>query len=162
MENEINNSGSRFGKWFERSAGRPLKARDKIIGVILVVVFLFIFYVTLDANKYRAMVHVVAGEGKVGINPIAESLDFGDLSRGTSAVRKVDIKNNISMPMYVMVWKTGSISDLEKMSNNFFVVKPHGEEKIEFTAYIPASAEVDKIYSGRVYLFKIPTFWLIR
>lgn len=162
IDNKITNSKGRFNQWFERNAGRPLKLSDKIIGLILLIIFLFVFYVTLDANKYRAMVRVISGQGKVGINPTAESLDFGDLSRGTSAVRKVNVKNNIAMPMYIIIWETGKISGLMKTSNNFFVLKPHSEEKIEFTTYMPASAQIDKEYRGRVYLFKIPTFWIIK
>ncbi len=161
MENETNSqienpAKSRFNRWFERNAGRPIKTSDKIIAAIFIVIFLFVFYVFLDANKYRAMAHVIAGEGKVGINPLTDSLDFGDLSRGTSAVRRVDLKNGIAVPVYVIIWETGDLSDLMKESKNFFVLKPGTEEKVEFSTYIPASAEIGKNYTGRVYLFKIP------
>ena len=53
-----------------------LRLIDKIVLAILLIVFLFAFYVTLDANKYRALVQVVEGEGRVGVNPTAEALDF--------------------------------------------------------------------------------------
>lgn len=146
--------------WIEKQAGRPLKTRDKVIGIILIVIFLFVFYVVLDANKYRAMVRIIPGEGKVGINPTTESLDFGDLSPGMSQVRKVKINNGIFMPVYVMIWKTGGISDLMTISDNYFKVKPGEEKEVEFPVYVPASAVVDSNYTGRVYLFKIPTFGL--
>ena len=152
--------GPKVGQFLEKTAGRPLKKRDKILIGVLVVVFLFVFYVVLDANKYRAMVHVIEGEGKVGVNPTAEAIDFGDLSRGTSAVRRVDLKNGTFMPVYVMIFKTGSVSDLMKIDRNFFKLKGGDQTKIEFSIYMPASAEIDKTYSGRVYLFKIPTFGL--
>src|SRR3989344_9346822 len=73
------------GIW-HRLTGEPLKMWEKIVGVILALVFLFVFYVVLDANKYRATVHVIEGQGRVGVNPTTELLDFGDLSPGTSAV----------------------------------------------------------------------------
>src|SRR3989338_7519555 len=144
-------------QWVEKTAGRPLKTKDKVIGVILIVIFVFIFYVVLDANKYRAMVHVIEGQGRVGVNPTAEAIVFGDLSRGTSAVRRVDLKNGTIMPMYVMVFKMGSISDLVNINRNFFRLKPGESEKIELEIYVPASAEIGKDYGGRVFLFKIPT-----
>ncbi len=152
----------KVNQWFQETAGRPLKKRDKILIGVLVIIFLFVFYVALDANKYKAMVRVIEGQGRVGVNPTAESIDFGDLSRGTSAVRRVDLKNATFMPVYVMIWKTGLISDLMKIDKNFFTLKPGASEKIEFSAYMPASAEIDKEYNGRVYLFKIPTLWLLR
>ena len=174
MEETQNNSQSNQGNegsgmkwrlngmkpWLEKQAGRPLKTRDKVIGIILIVIFLFVFYVVLDANKYKALVHIIPGEGKVGVNPTTESLDFGDLSPGMSQVRKVKINNGIFMPVYVMIWKTGGISDLMTVSDNYFKVKPGEEKQVEFPVYVPASAVVDSNYTGRVYLFKIPTFGL--
>ena len=147
--------------WLEKQAGRPLKTRDKVIGIILIVIFLFVFYVVLDANKYRAMVRVIPGEGKVGINPTTEYLDFGDLSPGMSQVRKVKINNGIFMPVYVMIWKTGKISDLVTISDNYFKVKPGEEKEVEFPLYVPNMDVADAsgtVFTGRVYLFKIPTF----
>ena len=144
--------------WVEKTAGRPLRKSDKIIGLVLLIIFLFIFYVVLEANKYRAMVRVIEGQGRVGVNPTTESLDFGDLSRGTSAIRRVNLENGTFMPMYVMIWEMGGISDLMDISQNYFKLKPRESVKIDFTTYVPASAEIDKNYTGRVFLFKVPTF----
>jgi hypothetical protein len=137
-----------------------MKLYQKVIIVIILVVFLFVFYVVLDANKYRSQVKVVEGEGRAGINPTTEYLDFGDLSRGVTAVRRVNIVNGTFIPMFVTIVKTGDISDLVDISQNNFKLAPGEETRIEFTNYIPASAEVDRIYKGRVYIFKIPTFGL--
>ncbi len=145
-----------ISKWWEKMTGEPLKTWEKILGVVLLVVFLLVFYITLDANKFKATVHVVEGESVIGLNPTTERLDFGDLSRGTSAVRRVEVKNDIPLSTYVVMFKTGEISDLIDISKNFFRLKPREETKIEYSVYMPASAETDKIYDGRVYLFKIP------
>ncbi len=136
----------------------PLRRRDKIIIGVIIVIFLFVFYVMLDANKYRAVVHIVEGRSKVGVNPTSERLDFGDLAQGTSMIRRVEIQNGTPIPMYIMIFKIGSISDLIDIDKNFFRLAPRSTEKIEFAMYIPASAQVDADYTGRVYLFKIPTF----
>ena len=48
----------------------------------------------------------------------------------------------------------------ENISKNYFTLAPRAEEKIEFITYVPASAQVDANYTGRMYLFKIPTFGL--
>ncbi len=110
----------------------------------------------LDANKYRAHVLVVAGEGRVGINPTTESLDFGDLSRGTSAIRRVNIENNTPIPMWIAVVRTGGIGELMDLNRNYFTMPGLTRDRIEFTVYMPASAEIGKTYSGRVYIFRIP------
>ncbi len=151
-----------FGAWWQKTTGQPLRAKDKAVLIIIGVLFLFTFYVSLDANKYRALVKVVEGEGKVGVNPTDQALDFGDLARGTSAVRRVSLENGTFMPVYVLVWKTGSISGLMDIEEgkSAFRLAPKESTKIEFLTYVPASAEVNKDYTGRVYVFKIPTFGL--
>ena len=144
----------------ERIAGEPLRKRDKIIISIILVLFLVVFYIVLDANKYSATVAVIEGQGKVGVNPTSERLDFGDLSPGTSMVRRVDINNSTFIPMFIAVMRFGGINDLMKLDQNFFRLAGHEQTKLEFSVYMPASAEIGKTYNGRVFLFKIPTFGL--
>ncbi len=64
----------------EKKEKYRMRLSDKIIAAVLAVFFICIFYIVLDANKYRATVRIVPGEGMVGINPSTASLDFGDLS----------------------------------------------------------------------------------
>jgi hypothetical protein len=155
---KVKNAGRAL--WSDWKTGwQAMKIWQKVVTVAILVIFLFAFYVVLDANKYPALVRVIEGEGKVGVNPTDRALDFGDLSRGTSAVRRVNIKNGTPMPMYVMIFKFGGISDLVQIDKNFFKLQGGQEEKIEFTTYMPASAPIDSNYTGRVFLFKIPTFW---
>ena len=160
----VKSSGQRrrfsFGRWWQEKTGEPLKTSEKILAAVFVFIFLFVFYVALDANKYVAQVRVVEGEGRVGVNPTTELLDFGDLSRGATVIRRVELQNGTFMPIFVVVVKTGSIADLIDIDENYFELKPGEETKIEFKNFIPASAEVGRVYNGRVYLFKIPTFGL--
>jgi len=139
-----------------REFWRKLSRVEKTTLAVLIILFLAVFYVTLDANKYRATVHVIEGEGRVGVNPTTELLDFGDLSPGTSAVRRVDIQNGTFMPMYIAVMRSGNISELMKLDKNYFIVPPKSGAKIEFTVYMPASAPIDETMNGKVILFKIP------
>src|SRR3989344_2215510 len=132
-----------------------LSVVQKVIAVVLGLVVLFAFYIALDANKYSATVLVVEGEGRVGINPTTEVLDFGDLSPGTPAVRRVEIANGTSIPIFVAVVRFGSITDLLELSRNFFVLPGETVERLEFSVYMPASAPVGERLNGRVYLFKI-------
>ena len=160
LKNSFGQTGEKVRTWWRRTTGAPMKTHEKIIGIVLIVVFLCAFYLTLDANKYRALVHVIEGEGKVGVNPTTEALDFGDLSPGTSAVRKVSIANGTPMPMYIMVFKLGGVSELMKIDRNFFKLPARGDAQIEFTVYMPASAKINADYKGRVFLFKVPTLGL--
>ncbi len=167
MDEEIQNLDSQEKKslpaeasakagWWERKTGEKLKRSEKVAGIAFLVIFLLVFYVTLDANKYGAVVRAIEGEGKVGINPTTERLDFGDLSRGTSAVRTVTVKNESAIPFFVTVVRIGEIRGLTKMEKNNFVLRKGEEQQLNFTVYMPASAEIDHIYKGRVFVFKIP------
>lgn len=142
--------------WWARMTAEKLTRGEKIWAIVFGIVFLCIFYVTLDANKYQALVHVVEGEGKVGVNPTTERLDFGDLSRGTAAVRTVTVTNDTFVPFFVTIVKLGSISSLMNISENNFMLRKGQEKKIEFGTYMPASAEIGRKYTGRVFVFKIP------
>lgn len=157
-ESRVMNYETRMG-WWHRMTGQPMKTHEKIIGVILLVIFLFVFYVVLDANKYEATVHVISGEGRVGVNPTTERLDFGDLSPGTAAVRRVTIQNDTPIPMYVAVFRIGRINELMELDQNFFTVPRGAKEQLEFTVYMPASATDGDTLGGRVYIFKIPGPW---
>src|SRR3989304_6855723 len=110
-ENETEQKKRMFAGWWS-----DLQRWEKAVSIVCAILVLFLFYVTLDANKYQTVVRVVEGEGRVGVNPTTERLDFGDLSRGTSAVRTVTIKNGTIMPMYVVMVKTGKIADLVEIA----------------------------------------------
>jgi hypothetical protein len=151
MNNEIHTAETNVVETKKR-----LTLFQKIVAGFLALVFLFLFYITLDANKYRATVLVIEGEGKVGVNPTTERLDFGDLSPGGRAVRTVSIENGTFLPVYVFALPLGSITDIMTLDKNAFVVGAHTSDKIEFSVYMPASAPVGQHLNGRVYLFKIP------
>lgn len=129
----------------------------RIVFVIVALLFLFALYLSLDANKFRATVHVVEGESVIGVNPTTESLDFGDLSRGSSAIRRVTLKNGTAIPVFVKAITLGGIADLVDLDKNNFTLAPREEVTLEFSLFMPASAESDKTYAGRVFIFKIPT-----
>lgn len=153
-DNQNKSIASRLRSWVTPS--EPLRRKDKIILAVLALVFVFVFYVTLDANKYRATVRVIEGEGRVGVNPTDEQLDFGDLSPGTSAVRRVNVVNGTPMPVFIAIVKMGEIASLIDIDANYFTLPARADQKIEFSMYMPASGKIDYIYDGRVYLFKIP------
>ncbi len=137
---------------------KPKKSKLKIIiWVIVVIVLIFVVVQYLNAAKYEALVQVVNSD-KIGVNPTGERLDFGDLPHDKSAVRSVILQSQGNTGAYVMVFKTGDISDLMKVSRNYFTLKPHTTEKLEISVYVPNSAEF-RYYKGKVMIFQIPKVW---
>ena len=127
----------------------------KIIYIILAVILFIVIVQILVADKYKAVVQVIEEEGKVGINPMADKLDFGDLSRDFGATRYVSIENNGKYKIYISVWKFGNIAELIKISRNNFTLESGEKERLAFEMYMPISADKEK-YSGWVWVFKLP------
>ena len=127
----------------------------KITYIILAVILFIVIVQILVADKYKAVVQVIEEEGRVGINPMADKLDFGDLSRDFGATRYVSIENNGKYKVYIMVWKFGNIAELIKLSRNNFTLNSGEKERLAFEMYMPVSADKDK-YSGWVWVFKLP------
>ncbi len=135
-----------------------MKIVKKIIIGILIIVALCVIIQLVNAAKYKMVINVVEGENIMGINPLADKLDFGDLSRNNGMTRYVTMKSAGGISTYVVVWKFGEIADLVKLNKNNFVLKPGEEIKLAFEINIPPSAPIKK-YSGWTVIFRIPKFF---
>lgn len=127
----------------------------KILIIIGAIIALLIVIQVINAAKYQMVVNVVGEENVMGINPLAEKLDFGDLSKNNGMTRYVTMKNGGGVATYVAVWKFGEISDLIKLSKNNFILESGEEVKLAFEIKIPPSAPV-KNYSGWAIIFRLP------
>ena len=127
----------------------------KILIIIVVIIALILVVQIVNAAKYKMVVNVVEGENVMGVNPLADKLDFGDLSRNNGMTRYVTMKSGGGISTYVIVWKFGEISDLVNSNKGSFTLKPGEETKLAFEIKIPPSAEIKK-YSGWVWIFRLP------
>ena len=127
----------------------------KILIGIACFLLLIVAVQIINAAKYKMVVNVVEGENVMGVNPLTESLDFGDLSRNNGMTRYVDLKSAGGVSTYVAAVKFGEIADLIKLDKNFFVLGSGQQEKIAFEISVPPSAQIKK-YSGWVVIFRLP------
>ena len=125
------------------------------VGALVMVKVALVVIQVVNAAKYRMVVNVVEGENIMGVNPLADKLDFGDLSRNNGMTRYVTMKSAGGIETYIMVWKFGEIADLVKLNKNNFVLNSGDEVKLAFEIQIPPSAPVKK-YSGWVWIFRLP------
>lgn len=131
-------------------------SRGKLIGLIVVLVIVWFGAIQImAAERYSAVVNVIEGENKLGINPSTEMLDFGDLSRDTGASRFITLKNPGKRDKVIAIVKYGEIAELMKIDRNNFVLKPGEEVKLEFHVRVPVSAPYKK-FAGKVIIFKYP------
>lgn len=139
------------------SQSKVLVLAKKIVLAIAFLVLVFVAAQVVNAEKYQAVVRVVSEEGKIGVNPTTERLDFGDLAKNASAVRYVTVTNGGGLKSSVMVIKFGGVSDLIKIDPARFVLKPSQSQRIRFEMFMPPSANKER-YSGWVFIIKVPLF----
>ena len=131
-------------------------SKIKIILIVIVAILVLVVVVqVINAAKYKMVVNVVEGENIMGINPLADKLDFGDLSRNNGMTRYVTLKSGGGTATYIVVWQFGGIADLVKLNQNYFTLNPGEEVKLSFEINIPPSAEIQK-YSGWTIIFRLP------
>jgi len=123
--------------------------------VLVVILMSAIFSQAINASRYDMTVNVKDGENILGINPMQEKLDFGDLSRNNGMKRYISLKSDGNVPTYIAILQLGEISDLVKPERNFFVLPSGNEMKLAFEIKIPPSAAT-KTYSGKVWIFRFP------
>lgn len=138
----------------QQARGKMSKAKAIIILAAVVIVW-FLAVQIMAAERYSMQINVKAEENVMGVNPLTESLDFGDLSRNLGATRIVTIKNNSQSDKYILVWLRGEIASLVKVNKNNFTLKPGEEVKLEFALQVPPSAQV-KLYKGTAMIFRWP------
>ena len=127
----------------------------KILAIFAGILILLVVIQIVNAAKYSMVVNVVEGENIMGINPLADRLDFGDLSRENGMTRYVTFKSSGGTSVYIMAFKFGEIAELIKIDRNFFTLNSGEEVKMSFKIKIPPSAEIRQ-YSGWVWIFRIP------
>ena len=159
QENEANKEQTeQASKGLEKIQMKKMTPKKFIKCIILFIIFLIAWFAIVQymaADKYEAVVKVMEEGGKIGVNPMTERLDYGDLPKGNASTRFVTIENNGNMNIYVAVVKYGGIAELIKISRNNFVLDPGEKEKLEFLLEMPISANKEE-YTGKVIIFKLP------
>ena len=163
QEQETNNSNpaqstETVGKYIKETPKKKIVPK-KILKMILLFVLLLTMWIAIvqyiSADKYDAVVKVVEEGGEIGVNPMTERLDYGDLPKGNGLMRFVTIENGGEMDVYVKIVKTGNISDLIEINKNNFVLSSGDSAKIELLLEMPISADKEG-YEGKVIIFKLP------
>ncbi len=138
-----------------------LKDRVSRISTARLVVLALVVSVVLTAavelaaaQKYYATVKVIDGV-VLGINPLDDALDFGDIPKGAGQTRFVTIDNDSNRPAYIVVWTVGGISQLIDVDKTRFVLDGRESAQVSFKLKVPPSSPT-KSYTGAVLIFRLP------
>ena len=123
------------------------------IGVLLILVGTFFFQ---SVTRYSTQVIVAEAGAPLGINPLEDRIDFGDIPVGQEVTKTLILENLGGVDNYIAIFVVGGIGDLVKVEPNFFTLVSGERMDVQFRLAMPDSAPVDKNFSGSVFVFRLP------
>lgn len=124
------------------------------LGALALSLVLTLIVEFMAAAHYQVSVKVVTGS-QLGINPLGDSLDFGDIPAGAGQTRFVTLENESGRPSYIYVLSTGGACDLIDVDRSSLVLQPGESVQIAFKLSVPRSA-LPETYRGDVRIFRLP------
>jgi len=103
-------------------------------------------------------VQVVAKEkgSTIGFAPFTDRVDFGDIPQGSTIIRSITLENQGSVPNYIRVFIMGSVGAFIKVEPDSFTLEAGEKQEIELELTMPASAEPEKKFTGRIIILQLP------
>ncbi len=123
------------------------------IGILLV---LFGTFALQSTTIYSSQVIVVEAGDPIGINPLEDRVDFGEVPRGSAISKTISFENTGTVPNRIMVFIIGGIGDLVTVEPGSFTLNEGEKMDVKLGVVMPESAEVGKKFSGRVVVVRIP------
>ncbi len=123
------------------------------VGVVLVLTIVFFVQAT---TIYSSQVIAKEKGSAIGIAPFTDRVDFGDIPLGLTVTKVISLENEGSTPNFIRVFIMGSISSLVDVEPSSFTLEPGESRDIDLELTMPASAEPEKKFTGRVIILRLP------
>ena len=123
------------------------------LGVVLLLAVTFLFQAL---TIYDTQVIAKKAGEPIGINPLTDRIDFGDIPQGQEVGKTLIMENAGTVPNQVNVFIIGSIGDLVKVQPGSVTIEPGETKEVNFRLTMPASAPVEKKYTGKVFILRLP------
>ena len=123
------------------------------VGVVLVLAIVFFVQAT---TIYSSQVIAKEAGSAIGIAPFTDRIDFGDIPQGNTVSKVITLENEGTVPNYIRVFIMGSIGSLVEVEPSSFTLEEGESQDVELTLTMPASAEPEKKFSGRVFILRLP------
>jgi hypothetical protein len=123
------------------------------LGVVLLLAVTFLFQALTIYNT-----QVIAKEAgtSIGINPLGDRIDFGDIPQGETVSKTLIMENEGAVPNNVTVFIIGNIGDLVEVNPSSLTLEPGETVEVKFRLTMPASAPPEKKFTGRVFVLRLP------
>jgi hypothetical protein len=123
------------------------------LGVVLVLAVTFFFQA---ATIYSSQVIAKPAGEPIGIAPFTDRIDFGDVPQGERVGKTLIMENEGAVPNKINVFIIGNIGDLVDIQPDSLSLQPGETAEIDFNLTMPASAQPEKKYTGRIIILRLP------
>ncbi len=123
------------------------------LGFLVILLGTFLFQST---TVYLSQVIVEEAGGAIGINPLTDRVDFGDVPQGSAIAKTLNFENEGTVPNRIMIFVIGGIGDLVEVEPSSFTLKEGETQDVRLSLVMPDSAEVGKKFRGRVIVLRFP------
>ena len=123
------------------------------VGVVLVLAATFF---AQALTIYPAQVIAREKGEPIGIAPFTDRVDFGDVPQGATIAKMITLENEGSVHNYIRVFIIGSIGALVEVEPSSLTLEEGESQDIVLRLTMPASAEPEKKFSGRVIILRLP------
>ena len=123
------------------------------LGVLLLLVVTFLFQAM---TIYDTQVIAKEAGGAMGVAPFTDRIDFGDIPQGATIGKTLILENAGTVPNQVNIFIIGNIGDLVKVQPGSLTIEPGETKEVDFELTMPASAPVEKKYTGKVFILRLP------
>ena len=123
------------------------------MAVVLILVGTFLFQ---SVTRYDSQVIVGERGSALGINPLQDRIDFGDIPVGQEVTKTLILENLGGVDNYILILVRGGIGDLVKVEPKSFTLKSGERMNVRFNLAMPESAPVAKKFSGKIWVFRLP------
>lgn len=127
-----------------------MKIKNNILSAILITALSLLLILSLvsPVSKETIPTKFIAGENP-GFDLTPGQLNFGKITPGSSATRKVNITNNFDSPTITKIKSSGAASDYIIVSENNFILGPNESKEITFSCFPDPDLEF-KEYTGKI------------
>ena len=130
--------------------------RYLVLGTLGMIVLLVAVFFYLSTTVYQSQVIVKPSGDPIGINPLEDRVDFGDVPQGSAVSKTLEFNNEGTVPNKVRIIVMGGISDLVKVPEKSFTLQPGEQKSVEFELVMPPSATPEEEFTGRVIVVRLP------
>ena len=123
------------------------------LGVLLLLVVTFLFQAL---TIYDSQVIVKEKGSPIGINPLTDRIDFGDIPQGEGVGKSLILENEGTVPNQVNIFVIGNIGDLVEVDPGSLTVEPGETAEVKLSLTMPASAPPEKKYTGKLFILRLP------